>query len=512
MGRAAIKVSLILLVLALCLAPVAVFVVQASAQSLSGAWADAFTSSGLGSLTRTFKLMLAAGTLGTAYGWLVGTWLSLQGGLQRRLSLALLTVPVICPPFLWAVGVQGWKGFVPFGMQMWFDGFSGHVIASTIPIAALAASVCATRAEWLSPAAIESVLLARGPRWLFWLRLRACWQGAVGAGMLGALMAAGDAGTGQMMGFQGLAGVIHSAFVTEHDFSKAASRALVTLLILAPVGLLAALALTRPLMARRLAVNALPGDSAARGGGFWLVMLAALPLLTGVTGLLRPLWGGTSSTAPAFRDATLTLQESLRPTCLLFLAVVAILVLTLIPLGRWMAGRRWVWALLLGTGVMLLAIPQSVHGLGWLMLRGWLPLPWETGRSLDVGLALSARWMLVGAHLMALSWRSLPASALDATRLFTGSWISRVLVLSRPVLVQAALPVAVCLALVSLGDASSVVLLQAPGWATYATRLFSIMDNAPEKQVAAMCLVYLGLPLLLVLAWQLTVFFKSPRS
>ena len=63
------------------------------------------------------------------------------------------------------------------------------------------------------------------------------------------------------------------------------------------------------------------------------------------------------------------------------------------------------------------------------------------------------------------------------------------------------LPVAFLVALMCLGDASAVVMVQRPGWATYATRLFSIMDNSPEKQVAALCLVYIALPFCIAALW-----------
>jgi len=171
-------------------------------------------------------------------------------------------------------------------------------------------------------------------------------------------------------------------------------------------------------------------------------------------------------------------------------------------LGRLMAARPWLWRGVLVTGLVLIGLPPSIHGLGWILLRSHLPFDLAAlPRAFEPAALLSLRWSLVASHFAALAWQAVPTSALDAMRLLGVPTHRRWWLMIWPVLRSRVLPLAVIVSLVCLGDATAVVLVQPPGWATYATRLFSIMDNAPEKQVAAMCLTYLAVPSLLAALW-----------
>lgn len=445
-------------------------------------------------MKRTLQLVGMVGAVSTLFGLLVGTWLSLCSGSGKLFALMLLALMLLCPPFLWAVGVQGWKGFVPFQAQLWFDGFSGHVLASSLFACPLAALICVGGLSWISQSAVSSVLLIGGRAKLWWLLLKAGLPLALGAGLLSALLVAGEAGTGQMMGWQSAAGVIHAAFAIEHDFQKAAERAWMLVFLLLPLAALASWLIARHKDGRRLAVQA--GAVTDRSVGLILPVVAALPLLIGLAGLLRPLTNGPIT--PVFRDALITLSESGEAT--LELGVLLVLMVTSISLllGKLIVTRPKLWCAVLIAGLVLIGLPPSIHGLGWILLKNRLHLDLTAmPRALEPALLLSLRWTLLASHFAALAWQSVPTSAMDAMRLMGLPRLRRWWLLAWPVLFTRVLPIAVIIALLCLGDATAIVIVQPPGWATYATRLFSTMDNAPEKQVAAMCLTYLTLPLVL---------------
>jgi ABC-type Fe3+ transport system permease subunit len=334
---------------------------------------------------------------------------------------------------------------------------------------------------------------------LRWLLLRTSLSLATGAGLLGALIVAGEAGTGQMMGWQGVAGIIHSAFVTEHDFQKAALRALMLVLCLSPLVLLAAWLIARSVVGRPIAINSLSERPIARHSS-WFTAASCLPMIIGLTGLVRPLTNG--GLPPAFRDAWLTLTESAVATIELVMSTTLVVACVMLWLGWLMARHVMLWRVVLAVGLMLIALPQSIHGLGWLMLRAHLPISPNHGFfALEPAAVLSARWSLVASHFAALVWQEIPTSSLDAARLSGLSRRQWLLLIARPVIFNRVLPLAFLVSLLCLGDASAVALLQRPGWSTYATRLFSIMDNAPERQIAALCLVYLALPAVLAGLW-----------
>jgi len=59
-----------------------------------------------------------------------------------------------------------------------------------------------------------------------------------------------------------------------------------------------------------------------------------------------------------------------------------------------------------------------------------------------------------------------------------------------PVLVPSMLISGLLVALLAFADVTSVLLLAPPGRSTFALRIFTVMANAPQALVAALCCVY----------------------
>ena len=508
MDRRTLPLVAILLLIG-CALPVLFFLREMSVSGVFSIIQKVDASATNKSLMNSLTLVVLAGGTGTLLGWLLGTPLTLFSGWRKACSVAPLAMILLCPPFLWAVGIQGWKGFVPFSEQSWFDGFSGHLIDSVIVVLALVALTCGCHSRWLKRSTIEATRLSAGDGMLRWQLYRASFPLAIGSGLLGGLIVAGESGTGQMMGWQGFAGVIHSAFITEHNFQKAASRAFVLSLCLLPVAALAAWQIVRPTTTRLPSIDNYATPPVCTG--LWLIVAAWIPLIVVLLGLLRPLWTGVSG--PAFRDAWLTLRESIGATLELAVVTSVITAFSASLIGIAMVRSRTLWRAGLALGIIMLGLPQSIHGLGWLMLRNHLPiLTPEAPASWETAVVLAMRWIPAASHFAALGWRTLPASSLESARLHGVSWWGMLRLSGRPVILNQVIPVAGVVALLSLGDASAIVLLQRPGSATFATRLFAIMDNAPEKQVAALCLVGFLIPLVPCICWIAGKRFFSQRK
>jgi ABC-type Fe3+ transport system permease subunit len=157
--------------------------------------------------------------------------------------------------------------------------------------------------------------------------------------------------------------------------------------------------------------------------------------------------------------------------------------------GRSRARRRTV----LLAGLLLLGMTPALHALGWARLAAGAPawLDGLTRSGWTVGLALGLRLMPVAAIFFLIIWARLPHSMNEAGEVHgvpTWQMAARVWL---PWLGPALVAAVIAVALLALADVGTSQLLQPPGGSTFALRLFAVMDNASERLVAALCLVYL---------------------
>lgn len=485
MGRPAASVAVSWLAMALCVLPTAAFLFTLQWHVLATEFGSAWSPGGMPSVIRTVELALSAAAIGGLFGWLTGLWLNLSKPTARSAAYVLLAIPLVCPPFLWAVGVQSWKRFLPFEHQFWLDGFSGHVIASSLVTAPIVALLCATGGNAYTQSAMESALMHGGKVKLAIVLLRSSLPLAISGSLVAGFFVAADVGTGQMMGWQTGAGVIHAALVTGQNFDQAASRSLLMLSMVVPLVTLAAWPLSQ-----RVIYHSPPPRTKGQMSfhGMSVVALAAIPLFGGMGAMLCTVF--LSGIRPLWRDAWLTWSESAAAT--FEMAGISALVTAVMAtfLGVCLVNHPRLWRVCLIVGFVLLSVPQSIHGLGWILLRTKL-----LNLSAFVGepaIIVSLRWCLAAAHFVALAWSRMQTTALDATRLLCPSRSLRWWTITKPLVTNAIVPVAMITGLIVTGDAAATVLLQPPGWAPYSVRLFGIMDNAPEAHVAMFCLIYLG--------------------
>jgi thiamine transport system permease protein len=221
-----------------------------------------------------------------------------------------------------------------------------------------------------------------------------------------------------------------------------------------------------------------------------MVALLALPGL----GLALPLARDVSPSIPlalgsAFRRAAETALDSLGYALGAALLATALAVWLAAAAGRSPRLRCAVLAL----AVVQLATPVAAPALGLASLAASAPAwadPVLRGPA-AVALALALRFLPVASLLLLRSWSTTAPSRVEAAALHgvsLGAFSRRVLL---PALAPGLAASTAAVALLAASDVVAVLLLHPPGRPSLALAIFTIMANARESTVAALCLVYL---------------------
>lgn len=141
-----------------------------------------------------------------AAGWLPGVLTGLSPRGWRWLIQLLCAIPLMLPPFLWAIAWSFLQTHAPRTWYAIFDGPWGMLcsgLAAAVPLVVLATSAAVSampRAQW------EFCLTRCGQGRTRWLAALRSMPAAAGAAALAALLGTADAGAGQIMGWQNAVG------------------------------------------------------------------------------------------------------------------------------------------------------------------------------------------------------------------------------------------------------------------------------------------------------------------
>ncbi|MCX6874650.1 MAG: hypothetical protein NTW21_12720 [Verrucomicrobia bacterium] len=480
-----------------------------AASALQGAtdatWGEVFYRPFLRALAQSGRQVLWVSLLGFALGWPYGVVSGLFRYPFKRLCLALLLLPLVMPPFLWAIGLQGLKPFVSFARQSWLDGFSGCVLSYSTQVFPLVALAAMAQASLITASEREAALVGGGIRHLLRQCLRATWPSAAAAAVVGGVLTLSDPGCGQITGSHGVASVILTALSARNDFAVASLKALSAGLLVLPAVAFAAIVLARKLHGPAVRVDfgrtadIQPGSRwAACWTGLGMLTAAGMFLLPAFAGLVRPLAG--LGRGHFLRQAGQVMLESAAPTAWYGVGAALTAVLLGLVIAAGVGHSRLRFRLVFALGLGFLALPSALHALGVVSATAAMPAPVAAllRSEIAVGAAIGWRFVPLAAILLALAWRRLSRSMLDARRVHAVPAGRFLLVVALPVLWRPVIGVFVLVALLALADVSTTMLLQPPGASSYGTRLFAVMDNSPEKLVAALCLGQAALPLLAV--------------
>jgi len=472
---------------------------------LAGALERAGGTSWLGSgfaaaLGRGLRLAVAVAAVALATGWPCGVLAGLFRFRGRRFLLAALLLPLLAPPFLWALGWSMTASLLDRGTLL--DGLGGTALAfqaAAFPLVFFA-SLAATRG--ISSGQSGATRLAGGEAQLVRQALRHSFGAALLAALLAAGMSLADPGPGQVLGYDGASAQILISFSALYDFPLAARQCLavagLALVAVTPAALLLAPTLARGLLARDVQAAPLLGRPVWSKGVAVLLTLAVILLIAlPATGLLRPALDGFP-----LERVTGEIARTLGNT-VFYGGGAALLAVALGLVAAICTGRSpTTGAVLLGGMMLVLALPPALGALGLVHAASGSPAALDPllRSRFTVALWLGLRLFPVAALFLmrrmgetAPSWA--PAAAVHGMPL--RPYLRQVLL---PWLAPAAGISGVAVALFAVADIYSALLLHPPGESSLPLAIFTVQANAPETFVASLCLAYLGGAALLLAA------------
>jgi iron(III) transport system permease protein len=457
-------------------------------------------------LVNSAVVAILVAALSLAVGLPAGVLVALYEFPGRRLLLALPLLPLLVPPFLWAIGWSNLAVRLGTGTAALLSGRFGCVVvfwAAALPLVLLTA-YAATAA--LPGSQVDAARLAGGERTVLWhVSRHAAVPSAVAAALGGALTLA-DPGPGFIFELPTAASEILTTFAVRHDFALAGWQwAVVMAVVLVPAALFAVLAaprLTREMLARparglqRLRHRPL----GVLGSGLALVLLV---------GTLAPVIGLTL-TVPRIEDFLQAWRDVARTggNTLLYAGGTAVVATVLglalaVSAGRSERLRTACLALCL----VLFALPPDLGALGVVQVSNkasaWTD-PLLRSR-LTVCAVLGLRFVPVAALLGLRAWGSMPTSWAQAAALHGVPLWRYLLRVVLPFLLPAAAVALFLIAPLALADFGTVQLLAPPGEGSLPQTIVTVMANTREARAASLCLIYVALAAgSLTAVWALT--------
>jgi len=492
------------LVFALVLIPILPLLAEAFDRADGTGWLGSGFAPALG---RSLRLAVVVAAVALATAWPCGVLAGLFRFPGRRMLLAALLLPLLAPPFLWALGWSMTASFLGLGTLL--DGLGGTALAFqavAFPLVFFAA-LAATRG--ISAGQSGAARLTGGELQLVRHALRHSFGAALLAALLAAGMSLADPGPGQVLGYDGASEQILISFSALYDFPLAARQCLavagLALLAVAPAAFFLAPTLARSLLARDVRTAPLLKQPAWCRSVAALLAVAALILIAlPATGLLRPALDGF----PLDRvsgEITRTLGNTVFYGGGAAALAVALALVAVVCAGR----SQRSGAVLLGGMMLVLALPPALGALGLVHAASGSPAaldPFLRSR-FTVAFWLGLRLFPVAAlFLMRRMGEAAPAWTFAAAvhGMPLGAYLRRVLL---PWLAPAAGIGGMAVALFAVADIYSALLLHPPGESSLPLAIFTVQANAPEAFVASLCLAYLGGSALLLAA--LTTIFAA---
>jgi len=445
------------------------------------------------------SLGLAAGVAGASFlvGWPLGSAAALYRCPARGFLLVLISLPLLMPSFLLALGWSAQSlatGFPPHG---WLQGAGGCLVSFAASGLALVTLTALAAAGAIPENQREAARLFGGERALVRNTLRSSRAPAALAALLAGILTLSDPAPGEIFSQRTAAGAILESFAARNDLvlasRQSAALALAALALSLPLLLASArghLRLTLAHTPRKASLRLVAPASAGTAIGFLCV--STLLMLPAV-GLALPLWHAPStSLAGAFEVAFARASDTAFDSLGYALGAGALAAGLALALAAAAGRSARLQGAVLALSVLLLAIPAAAPALGLAALAaaapGWGD-PVLRG-PLMVVIALGLRFLPVAALLMLRAWSSTAPAWFEAAALHGISlraFAGRVLL---PALAPGLLLSVALVGLLSASDVVAVLLLHPPGRPSFALSIFTVMANAPETTVAALCLVY----------------------
>jgi iron(III) transport system permease protein len=499
------RIATVAVILAVAFAPALPLLWEALGAGTSQPALDAsFWAACLRSIAVAITVAGGALVLGVPTGVLAGLY-DFPG---RRLLLALLAIPMIVPSFLWAIGWSQFRIHAGLPSDGILSGFTGAVLAFLCPAVPLVAYTTFATARWLPKSQIEAARISGGEQ----LVIRCAMQALLPAAILGATLAGiltlADPGPGQILGYPGVAYEILLSFSVSYDFTLAATQCAaltgVVLIVSIPVAVVIAPNVAAGLLGRDTALAPLTIDrNCGLAALLLLVFSVTFAVILPLIGIIHPLFTAFP-VERASQEITRTLFNTFVYALTAGVLATVLGIILAVAAGRERTGRGSMVVAMF----VLLALPPSLSALGIIKMATLAP-PWLDpllrGR-FTVGLASALKFLPVAAILAMRSYgNTSPSQCLAAAIHGISVWryIRRIL---GPALLPAAGITCTVTALLATAEVGTALLLRPPGADSIPVQIFTVMANAPEALVAALCLIYVaGAATFLLLGWYMTL-------
>jgi|JI10StandDraft_1071094.scaffolds.fasta_scaffold01348_11 iron(III) transport system permease protein len=463
-------------------------------------------------ILRSLAVASLAAVFSLAVGLPAGIVAALYDFSARRLLLGLLALPLLLPSFIQAIGLSLLRPVLGLSADGFLSGLSGVALSFALFGIPLVLFITLASVRGISRSQVDAARLAGGEWHVVGCVARSVFSAAALAGALAGVLTLSDPGPGQILGYNGAAAEILVSFASQYDFALATRQCLllagVVFVLSLPVALRLAPRLATGLLARDVTPVPLTRNRAASHAGPALLLgLLVFILVLPLAGFVRPLFGNFPVGRVA-QEVARTLGDTLAYGTMAGLLAVVLGVALAACAGRSAKMRIGVLCGL----VLVLAAPPSLGALGWIHLAGVSPASLDPVlRSMfTVSLALALRFFPIvtlfamrGLGTVSPSW----AGAAAVHGVSFPKFVQKVLA---PWLAPAVLMAALLVVLLATADVSSVLLLHPPGRGSLPLAIFTVMANAPESLVGALCLAYVGGAAgLLGLGWWLVNTFKT---
>lgn len=463
--------------------------------------------SGFGSmLARSFEVALAVAVICFCLGLPAGVAAALFDFPLRRSFLSLAAIPMLVPSFLWAIGLSMVSRAA--GSRIFHGSWAAIYVfvALVFPLVFFAGFASA---RTISQNQADAVRLAGGESHLFVYAMRSVWPATALTALLAGVLTLSDPGPGQILGFPSAASEILVSFSAQYDFALAARQCLALSGVVIVIALPLAILLSNNLATALLARDAVAATRACPPASQWLAPLAfgtiaVAAVLLPTAGLLLPLVRNFPIER-AFRELSRTGLNTLIYAAIAVAVAVSLGCLLALCAGRDKRLRTVVFV----ASIVLVTLPPAFGALGFIhvataapaildpLLRSRFPMGFNSAiRCLPIVAIFAMRSLGTSSP----SWANI--AALHGVRLPV--YLCKVLL---PWLAPSLLVAGVLSALIATSDVSSALLLHPPGEASFPLAIFSVMTNAPESLTAALCLLYLGVALAVILVGLVTAQF-----
>jgi iron(III) transport system permease protein len=463
-------------------------------------------------LMRSFIVAAAVILASIVFGVPTGVLSALYDFPGRRVLLAMLAIPLLVPTFLWAIGLSQLRIILGLPPDSVLSGLTGTIFSFMSQALPFVIYMTFASTRLLSKSQVDAVRLIGGERVLVGHAARAVLPASTVAALLAGILTLSDPGPGQILGYPGVAYEILLSFSAFYDFALAAKQCAIlttaVLLISVPVAVFIAPGVAGGFLGRQiqpapLARMTLPTLTALCALGSTVSLTTVLPLI----GILRPLFEQFPA-ARAFQEISRTLGNTF------IYAITAGVIASVMGVALAVAvGREKRLRSIALVGVFLIvSLPPSLNALGMVRLGttapAWLdPL---LRSKFTVGLALALRLFPIAA---VLGMRSFGSTSATQCLVAAAHGVPLLLYIRRvlgPLFLPSVTLGCVIVALEGTADVGTALLLRPPGADSIPVQIFTVMANAPEALVAAMCFIYIGgAAILLFIGWSLLAGFEQ---